>query len=635
MQNNLFKSALHYELKNEMEMPEVDWVAPDEFPDLRSCDYIAIDLETCDPNLLTKGPGWVRKDGFIVGVAIAAGDFTGYYPIQHEGGGNISGNLVKRWLKDQLATPHIPKIMHNALYDLGWLRSANIPIQGQIIDTMIAAPLIDENRFSYSLNNLGRDYLSKYKEERGLRAAAKAFGVDPKKDLWKLPARYVGHYAEQDARMTLELWKTLQIQINKQKLDSIFDMETKLLPVLLDMKQCGVKVNVQKAELVKKDFKSREQKLLLDIKKETSIELEPWVSTSIAKIFEYYKIPFEKTDKTNKPSFTKAYLQACPHPIAAKILKVRELNKAQTTFIDSIINHAYKDRIHCEFHQLRSEDGGTVTGRFSSSNPNLQQIPARDPEIKKVIRGLFEPEFSEKWGSFDYSSQEPRLLVHYCASLNENEKHPLIDEVVQKYHEGDDDFHQMVADLAGITRTQAKTVNLGIMYGMGQGKLASTLDITVDEAKELLNQYHEKVPFVKGLANRISSHAQNFGRIRTILGRKCRFDLWEPCTFGYNRALPHEDAIKEYSPQKLKRAFTYKALNKLIQGSAADQTKKAMLDCYEKGHLPLLTVHDELCFSIHSQEQAKEITEIMETGLELKVPSKVDQELGDNWGEVG
>jgi DNA polymerase I-like protein with 3'-5' exonuclease and polymerase domains len=240
MQNNLFKSALHYELKNEMEMPEVDWVAPDEFPDLRSCDYIAIDLETCDPNLLTKGPGWVRKDGFIVGVAIAAGDFTGYYPIQHEGGGNISGNLVKRWLKDQLATPHIPKIMHNALYDLGWLRSANIPIQGQIIDTMIAAPLIDENRFSYSLNNLGKDYLSKYKEERGLRAAAKAFGVDPKKDLWKLPARYVGHYAEQDARMTLELWKTLQIQINKQKLDSIFDMETKLLPVLLDMKYLNI-----------------------------------------------------------------------------------------------------------------------------------------------------------------------------------------------------------------------------------------------------------------------------------------------------------------------------------------------------------------------------------------------------------
>jgi len=635
MQDSLFKSALHYELKNEMEMPEVDWVAPDEFPDLRSCDYIAIDLETSDPNLMTKGPGWVRDDGFIVGVAIAAGDFTGYYPICHEGGGNISGRIVKNWLKDQLATPDIPKIMHNALYDLGWLRWAKIPIQGQIIDTMIAAPCIDENRFSYSLNNLGRDYLDMRKNEKGLRAAAKAFGVDPKKDLWKLPARYVGHYAEQDARLTLDLWRRLRTEITKEKVDSIFNMETKLLPVLLDMKQAGVKVNVHKAELAKKDFESREQKLLLEVKKETSIELEPWVSTSIAKIFEYYKIPFEKTDKTNKPSFTKSYLQACPHPIAAKILKVRELNKARKTFIDSIIDHAYKDRIHCDFHQLRSEDGGTVTGRFSSSNPNLQQIPARDPEVKKVIRGLFEPELGEKWGSFDYSSQEPRLLVHYCASLNEKERHPLIDDVVKKYHEGDDDFHQMVADMAGITRKQAKTVNLGIMYGMGQGKLAATLDITIDEAKELLNQYHEKVPFVKSLANRVSSRAQASGKIRTILGRKCRFDLWEPCSFGYNKPLPHKEAVEEHGLQKIRRAFTYKALNKLIQGSAADQTKMAMLDCYDKGHLPLLTVHDELCFSIHSDEQAKEITEIMETGLELRVPSKVDQELGNNWGEVG
>lgn len=635
MQNSLFKSALHYELKNEMEMPEVDWVAPDEFPDLRNCDYIAVDLETSDPNLLTKGPGWVRDDGFIVGVAIAAGDFTGYYPIKHEGGGNISGRRVKEWLKAQLATPDIPKIMHNALYDLGWLRWAKIPVQGRIIDTMIAAPLLDENRFSYSLNNLGRDYLAMSKDEKGLRAAAKAFGVDPKKDLWKLPARYVGHYAEQDARITLNLWKKFETEIVREKVTSIFDMETKLLPVLLDMKQVGVKVNTHKAELIKKDFLLREQKLLLDIKKETSIELEPWVSTSIAKIFEYYKIPYEKTDKTNKPSFTKSSLQACPHPIAAKILKVRELNKAQKTFIDSIIDHAHKDRIHCEFHQLRSEDGGTVTGRFSSSNPNLQQIPARDPEIKKLIRGLFEPELGEKWGSFDYSSQEPRLLVHYCSELNEEDRHPLIDEVVAKYHEGDDDFHQMVADMAGITRTEAKTVNLGIMYGMGQGKLAATLDITIDDAKKLLDQYHEKVPFVKGLANRISVYAQKHGKIRTILGRRCRFDLWEPCTFGYNKALPKKEAMAEYGPQRLRRAFTYKALNKLIQGSAADQTKKAMLDCYEKGHLPLLSVHDELCFSIHSEEQAKEITEIMETGLPLKVPSKVDQELGDNWGEVG
>jgi len=635
MQDSLFKSDLHYELKNEMDMVEVDWCAPDEFPDLRNSKYIALDLETCDPNLTTKGPGWVRNDGFIVGVAIAAGDFEGYYPIRHEGGGNLTQRRVMEWLKDQLATPDIPKIMHNAMYDLGWLRWAGVPIQGKVIDTMIAAPLIDENRFSYSLNNLGRDYLSMRKDEKGLRFAAKGFGIDPKKDLWRLPAKYVGLYAEQDARMTLKLWNRLEAEIVSQELSSIFEMETNLIPLLLDMKEKGVRVDVEKAEKTKKVFEKKASDMKLSIKKETGINIEPWVSTSLAKLFDYYKIPYQSTEKSGQPSFTKAYLQACPHPIANKVLKIRELEKAKSTFIDSITKHEYKGRIHCEFHQLRSDDGGTVTGRFSSSNPNLQQIPARDVGIKEIIRGLFLPEEGEKWGSFDYSSQEPRLLVHYCASLKEKEKHPLIDDVVKKYHEGDDDFHQMVADMAGITRKQAKTVNLGIMYGMGQGKLAATLDITVDEAKSLLSQYHEKVPFVKGLASKVSSYAQKFGRVRTILGRKCRFDLWEPCSFGYNKPLPHKEAVEEHGLQRLRRAFTYKALNKLIQGSAADQTKKAMLDCYEKGYLPLISVHDELCFSIKSEEQAKEITQIMETGLPLKVPNRVDQELGNNWGEVG
>ena len=273
-----------------------------------------------------------------------------------------------------------------------------------------------------------------------------------------------------------------------------------------------------------------------------------------------------------------------------------------------------------------------MTGRFSSSNPNLQQIPARDPEIKAMIRGLFIPEKGQQWGSFDYSSQEPRLLVHYCASLKDS--HPYIEELVKEYHEGDADFHQMVADLAGIGRKQAKTVNLGIMYGMGKGKLANTLDISMEEATELLNNYHKKVPFVKGLADTVSIRASKYGQIRTILGRKCRFDMWEPRSFGYKKPMRREEAEKEYGPG-IRRAFTYKALNRLIQGSAADQTKKAMVDCYEEGLVPMLTVHDELCFGVESKEQASRIKEIMETGLELKVPSKVDQELGNNWGEVG
>jgi DNA polymerase I-like protein with 3'-5' exonuclease and polymerase domains len=193
----------------------------------------------------------------------------------------------------------------------------------------------------------------------------------------------------------------------------------------------------------------------------------------------------------------------------------------------------------------------------------------------------------------------------------------------------------MVADMAGIGRKEAKTVNLGIMYGMGQGKLANTLDISKEEAKELLEVYHSKVPFVKQLADRVATRANQQGQVRTLLGRKCRFDLWEPASFGYKKPLPYEDAVKEYGPAPLRRAFTYKALNKLIQGSAADQTKKAMAECYSEGLIPLLTVHDELCFSVSSEDQASRIKEIMENCVELRVPSKVDQELGKNWGEVG
>jgi DNA polymerase I-like protein with 3'-5' exonuclease and polymerase domains len=149
-----------------------------------------------------------------------------------------------------------------------------------------------------------------------------------------------------------------------------------------------------------------------------------------------------------------------------------------------------------------------------------------------------------------------------------------------------------------------------------------------------MEEHEAKVPFVRQLATMASQRAEKYGQIRTLLGRKCRFHLWEPRGYGYNKPLPFDEAQKEYGPG-LRRAFTYKALNKLIQGSAADQTKKAMADCYNAGLVPLLTVHDELCFSVASQAQADQIKEIMETGVSLKVPSKVDAELGSNWGEVG
>jgi DNA polymerase I-like protein with 3'-5' exonuclease and polymerase domains len=612
-----------------------DWNIPSEYPDLRGYKSIAVDLETRDPNIQTLGPGWARNDGNIVGIAVAAGDYKGYFPIRHQNGHNLDPDMTMRWFKKQMATPDIQKIMHNATYDAGWLRAEGVEVQGKLIDTMIAAPLVNENRFSYSLNNLGRDYIDMRKDERMLRAAAKDWGIDPKADMWKLPPKFVGAYAEQDALMTLKLWEYLQIELSKDELGHIFELETSLIPMMLDMRAKGVRVDLDKAARVKKDLEGKAKQVHKNIKDKTGVDIQPWASASVQKMFEALNLQYPTTD-AGAPSFTKQYLSSHPHEMCQQLVRLRELDKASSTFVESILRHEHKGRIHCEFHQLRSDDGGTVTGRFSSSNPNLQQIPARDPEIKAAIRGLFIPEEGEKWGSFDYASQEPRLLVHFAASMPDNLRHPMVDTIVEEYHKGDVDLHQMVADMAGISRKEAKTVNLGIMYGMGVGKLANQLSITDDEAKQLLETHRQKVPFVKQLASIATQQGSTKGQIRTLLGRKCRFHLWEPRSFGYNKAYPHDQALEKYGIG-IRRAFTYKALNKLIQGSAADQTKQAMADCYKEGLLPLLTVHDELCFSIESDEQAARIKDIMENGLNdvLLVPSRVDQELGDNWGEVG
>ena len=159
-----------------------------------------------------------------------------------------------------------------------------------------------------------------------------------------------------------------------------------------------MRVDVDKAQVARKELKKRETQLLEEIKGETGHYIEPWVATSIAKAFDSVGLPYNRTEGTNAPSFTKQFLSNHHHPLAAKIVKLREFNKANTTFIETILEHSHKGRIHCEFNPLRSDDGGTVTGRFSSSNPNLQQIPARDPELKAMIRGLFIPEEGCKWG---------------------------------------------------------------------------------------------------------------------------------------------------------------------------------------------------------------------------------------------
>ena len=609
--------------------PPTEWLPPEEFPDLTQACEIAIDLETRDPNLnIRMGSGSVVGVGEVVGVSVATQDFCAYYPFGHEGGGNMDRKMIIKWLTAVLKTPS-DKIFHNAMYDVSWLRAMGLKINGRIIDTMIAAALCDENRLRYNLNSCGRDYVGKGKDESALYEAAKSWGVDPKAEMYKLPAMYVGAYAERDAQLTLELWQELKKEILHQDIEAIFKMEMELFPCLVDMRFLGVRVNQEQAAIEKKTLVEQEKKMLGEVSVSTGIDVQIWAARSIARVFDKLGLPYDRTANTGAPSFTKNFLQNHPHNVVKCIAKAREINKAHTTFIDTILKHSQKGRIHAEINQLRSEGGGTVTGRFSMNNPNLQQIPARNKELGPRIRSLFIPEENCTWGCFDYNQQEPRLVVHYASLQNLYG----VDEVVESYKNNDADFHKIVADMADIPRKQAKTINLGLFYGMGKNKLQAELGVSKLQAEDLFKTYHAKVPFVKMLMDAVMRRAQESGKIRTLMGRLCRFPLWEPNQFGIHKALPHDQALLEHGPG-IKRAYTYKALNRLIQGSAADMTKKAMIKLHKEGIIPHIQVHDELDISVKDDKEAKQIVQIMESAVELEVPNKVDYESGSNWGNI-
>jgi len=608
--------------------PESNWCIPDIFPKFADDERIAVDLETYDPHLLTSGPGWATGRGHIVGVGVATKDWKGYFPMRHEGGGNLDEAVVLRWVKNTLSSSKREVIFHNALYDVGWLRREGVEVKGEILDTMFAAPIVDENRYSYSLDSLGQTYCGEKKDESLLQDAALAWGINPKSEMYKLNSKYVGPYGEQDAALTLKVYHKLREQLKEQDLESIYSLECKLIPLLIEMRWRGVRVDEEKADTISKNLSQREQKLLVEIKRKYGEDVNLWANASLQKVFDKNNLPYPRTEK-GMASFQRQWLENHEHDLPKMIVEARKLNKARTTFIEKMISeHSYNGRIHAEAHPLRNDSGGTVSGRFSYSNPNLQQVPARDPEIGNLIRSIFIPEDNCQWGVFDYSQQEPRLTVHYANELK------LIgaEDAVNAYNDKNADFHQIVADMAKIPRKQAKNINLGLSYGMGKEKLIRELGLDDAEAQTLLAQYHEKVPFIRGIQDHCTRVASHRGYIKTLAGRKCHFDLWEH-KYDKSVPLPLEEAQIKYG-DTLKRSFTYKALNRLIQGSAADMTKLAMLGLWEEGIVPHVQVHDEVDISIQDEGQAKKVVEIMENCVKLSVPLVVDTELGPNWGET-
>ena len=609
-----------------------EWTRPS-FPEVTGIKQVAVDLETHDPQIKNLGGGWATNKGFVVGVAISFEGFDGYFPVRHERGGNFSEAEVKKWLTKLFKEDPIV-LCHNAVYDLGWLRRWGVECDvTKVYDTLIAAPLVDENRFSYSLDSLSKDYLGERKQGNILEDFGKEHGFKAIENMHLVPVEYVGVYAEQDTRLTYKLWEVLRVEIQKQGLTDVFNLETDLLRLLLEMRWKGVRVDLEKADKTKKFFKSEEEKIYKNIKKETGIKIDAsdiYTAASLQKVFDKLGEKYEYTEKNKQAKISNEAMKISDNPLIQSLSVAREYNKAHTTFIDSILKHNVDGRIHAEINQLKGEYGGTVSGRLSMNNPNLQQVPSRNEIIGPKIRSLFLPEEGEKWVSLDYSQQEPRLLVHYA------KKHDLegAETLIKFFHEGKD-FHQVTADMAQISRKEAKTIGLGLMYGMGIAKLANSLDISQDKAKALKKKYNDNVNFLNNIIVRATRYTEQNGYINTLLGRRCRFNLWENKDFHDKRMMSHENAKKTWAWNEMKRAGTYRALNRLIQGSAADQTKKAMVDLWSICKVtPMIQIHDELNISVANETQVKEIKQIMESAVELHVPVKCEAKIGTNWGEI-
>ena len=269
---------------------QTEWIEPEEYPDLRQYEEIAVDLETRDPDLKKKGSGAVIGNGEVVGIAVAVPGRKFYFPIAHGSGPNMDRKKTLEWFKDIMATNAV-KIFHNAMYDVCWIKAMGIKINGLVVDTMIAASLVDENRFQYSLNSVSWDYLGHGKNEQALNQEAKSRGLDPKADMWQLPAMHVGAYAEKDAELTLELWQAFKKEIIHQDIESIFNLETDLFPCLVDMKFKGVRVDIERAHKLKEQLCTQEEQLMHQVKAETGIDVQIWAARSIAKVFDKLALP--------------------------------------------------------------------------------------------------------------------------------------------------------------------------------------------------------------------------------------------------------------------------------------------------------------------------------------------------------
>jgi DNA polymerase I-like protein with 3'-5' exonuclease and polymerase domains len=581
---------------------------------------IAIDIETYDPDLKTMGPGVYRKDGYILGFSFC--DEQGhaeYINIGHKGLTGEERNVNIERVRIICATREA-KIGANIMYDIDWLENwGGIRVNGDIHDIQIAEPLINEHQPSYSLNAQAERYLNETKQTDEIEAYCKhhEWEGSTANHFWKMPHSLLEKYAIQDARLPLAIFAKQKLILEEQGLWDLYRLECRLIPLLLQMRKVGVRIDENK----KQKAAERIYKSIADLSEELYTAYGGFNFNStrdLAELFDKLGIAYGKTAKGN-PSIKNDFLETVEHPVAKKIAFVRKSDKVLHSFIaGAFTEYCIKGRIHCQFYPLKRDEGGTVSGRFSSQNPNLQQVPRPDEEegheiLGNICRSLFIPEEGCLWGKIDYNQIEYRIIAHFARG-------PMSEEIRERYRNNPKtDYHRVIMDWTGLNRPDAKRMNFGVAYFMGVTTMTQKFNWTYAKAEELKKRYYENVPFMVPTRNAVVDVGKGRGYIRTLLHRRARVDE------------EMKEAHKEYV-----------LFNRLIQGCAADIMKKAMVDAYEAGVFevlfPHLTVHDEMDVSIPETKEGfeafKEMKVIMETAIALKVPIIADAEVGPSWGEV-
>lgn len=632
-------------------IPDTGWRPPTFFPDLSGVRVIGLDTETKDLELKTHGPGWARKRGHIVGISVATHDASWYFPMRHEVQPeyNIDPGAVLAWARDQLGRPHQHKVGANLIYDVGWLAEEGVEVRGPLHDVQNMAALLTENE-PVNIEYLGQRWLGEGKEAEELyRWAWLAYGGKrngtQRANIWRCPPCLAGPYAEQDAHLPLRLAELFFPMMHQQGLMDVYDMETGLTPLLVRMRMAGVRVDIPHATRLRDDLRQREEAAIDVLAAMTGWRLNVNSAEEIARAFDAEGIPYGRTDK-GAPSFRKDFLKALDHPLAKQIMEVRRLDKLRSTFVEGyVLGKNVNGRLYGSFHQLRGTEGGARSGRFASSDPNLQNLPIRDEELGPLIRACFVKEFDHiDWAKIDLSQIEYRFLAHFAVGRGSEElRQRYIANPETDYH---DYTHDIVHEITGqdIKRRPIKNINFGLIYGMGEDKLARDLGLSKPEGQKLFRFYHKALPFAKATMEAAIKEAEETGLVKTIMGRISRFEFYQPDGRGGKDAvgLPYAQALAAYG-QDITMAYTHKALNRKLQGSAADAMKRAMLDCYLSGAfdvlIPRLTVHDELDFSMpgtpEGEEALREIKWRMENAIPLRIPVLAEVDRGEHWGACG